>query len=49
MNVTFFRVWNLQSDRYRPQINGQIKPIVKATMVGSTKTGQYFLIDFSIF
>ena len=29
-------------------MNGAIKPMIKAAIVGSTNTGQYLLIAFSI-
>ena len=29
-----------------PQIKGQMKPMIKASSVGSTNTGQYLLMAF---
>ena len=46
-NVTFFKVVNLQRDKYNPCKKGHKKPMQNAATVGTTKIGQYFLIAFS--
>ncbi len=44
--VVLDTVVNRWKDRYVPQIKGQMKPMIKATRVGSTNTGQYLLMAF---
>ena len=44
--VVLDTVVNRWKDRYVPQIKGQMKPMIKATRVGSTNIGQYLLMAF---